>query len=120
MLLPPRVRSARVLTDLAGVYTLTFQRSAAVVLLDCLNSVMKSRDRVIESTRLNRVMNQYAELFARMTACWQRVLYLSSPDAKFWEIVDRDRFDLARNQLEHLARTYGIIVVQSVLARCST
>ena len=86
--LPPRVRSARYLTDLQGVYTLTFQRSAAIVLLDCMNSVMRGRDRVIELTRIHKVLNQCAELFARMTACWQRALYMASPDAKFWEIVD--------------------------------
>ena len=112
-MLPPRAHAARFLTDLTGVHTLTFQRSAAIVLLDCLNSAMRSRGRVIESTRFHKVMNQYAELFARMTACWQRVLCLSSPDAKFWEIVDSDRFDLARNQLEDLARTCGIVVVRS-------
>jgi hypothetical protein len=78
-----------------------------------MNSVMKGRDQVVDVARIHRLLNQYAELFARMTACWQRVLYMSSPDAKFWHIGDSDKFDAARNQLEDLARTYGIVVVRS-------
>ena len=61
------------------LYTLTFGRNAGLVLLDGMNSMMESRDRMADEARLPRIMSQYAELFARMVACWQRVLYLSSP-----------------------------------------
>ena len=63
--------------------------------------------------RFKQINNRYAELFARMTAYWQRVVYLSSPDAKFGEIVDSDRYDQARNQLAGLARAHGITVIDS-------
>ena len=52
-------------------------------------------------------------MFAKMTACWQRVVCLSSPDAKFWEIVDSDRYGQARNQLAQLARAHGITFIDS-------
>ena len=85
----------RHITDLTGLYTLTFSRSAAVVLLDCMNSVMRGRGRVVDSVQFKRVNDRYAELFARMTACWQRVIYLISPKGQFGQIADYDRYNLA-------------------------
>ena len=35
----PRIRSVRGITDLSGMYTVTFGRSAVVVLLDCMNEL---------------------------------------------------------------------------------
>ena len=36
----PRMRTVRGITDLSGMYTVTFGRSAVAVLVDCMNSVM--------------------------------------------------------------------------------
>ena len=92
----PRLRTVRGITDLSGMYTVTFGRSAVAVLVDCMNSVMCGKDRVISGTRFKKVNDRYADLFARMTACWQRVVYLISPPGHFWRIVDSHRYDLAR------------------------
>ena len=76
---------------------------------------MCGETRVISVTRFKKVNDRYADLFARMTACWQRVIYLVSPPAHFWRIVDSFRYDLARAQLVELAKAHGITVIDSWL-----
>ena len=95
---PRRKRSLRKVTDMTGVYSLTFSRGSAVVLLDCMNSVMRGREKVVDSIHFKKVNDRYAELFARMTACWQRVINLISPQGQFWRISDCHRYDQAREQ----------------------
>jgi hypothetical protein len=99
---------------MTGIYTLTFGRTAAVVLLDCLEFGMQSGDRAVEASQFPKILDQYAELFSRLTACWQRVLDLFSLDAEFWEVVDAGRYDALRDQVESLARAYGIVVINSL------
>ena len=81
--------------------------------MDSMESVMKDKDRVIDAIRLNRVIDQYVQLFSQMTSGWKRVVYLSSPDAAFWDIIDREPFDATRDRLVGLARSVGIVVIDS-------
>ena len=43
----------------------------------------------------------------------ETVVYVSSPDAAFWDVVDRERYDGARGQLRSLAQSVGIVVIDS-------
>ena len=52
-------------------------------------------------------------MFARMAGCWQRAIYLASPDAEYWGVLDDDQFNSARNDIAELARAYGITVIDS-------
>ena len=81
--------------------------------MDSMESVMKGRGRVIDATSLDRVIDQYVQMFSRMTSNWKRVVYLSSPDAAFWDVMDRERYDWARDRVASLARSIGITVVDS-------
>ena len=72
---------------------MTFDRSSTVVLMDSMESVMIGSDRVMETSHVRWVLDQYTLLFSRLTSNWQRVVCLSSPDAAFWDTVERERFD---------------------------
>ena len=70
-------------------------RNSVVVLMGSMESVMKGCDRVMETYHVEWVLNQYTLLFSRMTSSWKRVIYLSSPDAAFWDVIERVRCDWA-------------------------
>ena len=54
----------RRIKDMAGMYSLTFDRRSVVVLMDDMESVMDGPDRMVGET----------EVFARMAGCWQRAM----------------------------------------------
>ena len=78
-----------------GVYPMKFDRSSVVVLMDLMESVMKGCDRVMETSHVKWVLSQCTLLVSRMTSSWKRVIHLPSPDAAFWDIIERARFDWA-------------------------
>ena len=81
--------------------------------MDSMESIMKGCDRVMETSHVKWVLNQYTLLFSRMAHSWKRVVCLSSLDAAFWDIVERGRYDWARDWLAAMARSVGITVVDS-------
>ena len=94
---PPNQRRLRGggLSIPTGIYPTKLGRCSTVVLMGSMESVMKGRGRVIDTASLDRVIDQYVQMFSRMTSNWKRVVYLSSPDAAFWDVVDRERYDWA-------------------------
>ena len=109
----PEGRSADSLALPMGVYPMNFDRSSTVVLMDSMESVMIGNDRVMETSHVRWALDQYTLLFSRLTSNWQRVVYLPSPDAAFWDIIERERFDWARDRRKAIARSIGIMVIDS-------
>ena len=98
---------------LPGVYPMKFDRDSVVVLMDSMESVIENGDRVMARPHLKWVLNQYTLLFSRLAQSWRRVVYLPSPNAAFWDLVERDRFDWVRRRLMTSARSLDILVLDS-------
>ena len=67
---------------LAGIHQLSFDRGSALVIFDSLSALFGRSRTVIPYNAFASVEASYRELFARATAAWQRVVYLSSANAK--------------------------------------
>ena len=79
---PTPLRDRRI-KDMAEMCSLMFDRRSVVVLVDDMESVMDGADRMVGESQLHHVLELYAEVFARMAGCWQRALYLVSPDVAY-------------------------------------
>ena len=110
---PSLAFSSGQVSGLMGVNPVKFSRCSTIILMDSMESMMRDRNRVVDPAKMGRVTGKYVRLFSIMTSGWKRAIYLSSPDAAYWDIVDRERYDWARDKLRSLAQSVGIVVVDS-------
>ena len=90
-----------------------FSRCSTIILMDSMESILRDGNRVVDPTKMGRVIGKYVRMFSVMASGWKRVIYLSSPDAAYWDIIDRERYDWARDKLISLAQGVGIVVIDS-------
>ena len=93
--------------------SLTFDRQSVVVLVDDAESLVCDNCACHQGMAYNHTIEQYEDLFARMAGCWQRAIYLSSPEAEYWGVFGGSVYNRTRDRLAALARTYGITVIDS-------
>ena len=62
-----------------GVYPVKFSRCSTIILMDSMESILRDRNRVVDPTKMGRVIGKYVKLFSFMTSGWKRVVYLHLP-----------------------------------------
>ena len=100
----------REVLNLSGVYLKKILGSSMAIVLDSLNSIVSYHSGIISEATFETVRNDYQVLFGMLSANFQKVVYISSPEGSFWEIDD-PAFDHIREHLAEMAKRTGIFVV---------